>query len=438
MRCVLQHLGVLAACLVGAAATTAQTPPQGPPPPGVARVLIDRRLQEHAVRITALDARTLTYTDSAGLVRSEPLAEFIAILPDHAATSDSAAGGALPGFLPVGAASAQELTLADGQRLVGRFGSVLGDAPAEVFTWEHPVLGPLEVRLDDVRRLQLGFAEPALLAPGGPRQPGDTDLVILANGDRLEGFVEGLLREGPAVRLVTGETARDIPFERIGHIHFQSNPAGAPPEGSLIAWLRDGSILACRALRTTRAGELTIELAMREGAPARPAEATMAQGALALADLVAADLRPGLLTPLASLPPAEQRPAAERRWSPPVTASQNNAPLHLEDLHLPGPLAVEWDLPPGASRFAATAELPRSMWDWGDAEVVVALAAQGRETELFRQRLSAERPAAAINLSLERAPAGARLRIRLEAGPYGAVQDRIVLRRPVLLRNSEQ
>jgi hypothetical protein len=157
-----------------------------------------------------------------------------------------------------------------------------------------------------------------------------------------------------------------------------------------------------------------------------------ASAAVPLGEVLGADLHPGTLVPLASIPAENQRPTGNRRWTRPVVAS-SEALLRLGDVELPGPMSAEWELPAGAERFSADAQLPRAAWDWGDAELIVTLITPAGETELFRRRLSADQPGAAVNAPLGKPAAGARLGIRLESGAYGAVQDRVILHRPVLL-----
>lgn len=388
---------------------------------GVPRTLVDLKLQEHAVQLVAIDARTLTYTDAAGLLRTESMDEFLFFRP-----TDDGSGASTPLVPP----AAVELT--DGQRFAGSIGTISGaGSPSELLPWEHAALGPVSFKLDRIRRIQLKRP------PDGSvpiLSKGDNDVVILTNGDRAEGLVEGFLTAGPSARLSAGGQSRDIPLERIQEIRVLSNPPSAPQSGAVIAWLRDGSVIACRALHTSRTGELTIEPAPTEAGSGGPGASTLAAAStLTLADILAADLHPGAVIPVASLPVASQQAAPGRRWSRPVGAAAPESLLRLGDVELPGPMTAEWDLPAGVTRFAAEAELPRPMWNWGDCDIRVSLVTGGTEKELARQHLSADQPHALINAALDNAPAGARLRIRLEAGSYGPVQDRVVLRRPILL-----
>jgi hypothetical protein len=422
-------VGALLAGALCVAPVSASGLPVEPPPRGTPRTLIDRRLQEHAVQLIALDTATITYTDSAGLLRKESRDEFLAVLPQAQDLGAAAATALRP-------PSVAELV--DGQRYAGRAGAVPSrSSPGESIAWEHAALGTLDLKLDDLRRLQLRpqTTEPSVRpAPPTSAAGADTDIVVLTNGDRAEGLTEGFLADGPALRLSAGGSSRDIPFERIQEVRILSNPGAALPERSAVLWLRDGSVIACRSIRTDRTGDVSLEVALREPPGGGEGDRTTlaASAAVPLGEVLGADLHPGTLVPLASIPAENQRPTGNRRWTRPVVAS-SEALLRLGDVELPGPMSAEWELPAGAERFSADAQLPRAAWDWGDAELIVTLITPAGETELFRRRLSADQPGAAVNAPLGKPAAGARLGIRLESGAYGAVQDRVILHRPVLL-----
>ena len=390
---------------------------------GVPRTLIDRTLQERQVQLTGLEPGTVSYTDSGGLVRTEPSDELLAILPGS--DDGTAAGAALR--------PPSVVELVDGQRFAGTLGAIRGE-PGDSIAWDHPVLGTLEIKLDHIRRFQ--FRSGARAEAGTPSAPGDSDTAVLTNGDRVVGLVEGIGAAGgkPVLRLAGGPQSRDIPLERVQEVLLMSNPAASAPAGSVMAWLRDGSIVACRALHTNRTGEVSLDLAMQEPRKGAGEPGTLAApSVVSLTDVLGADLHPGTMVPLASLNPVEQTAASSRRWTRPVAVVSPDALLRLSDVEVPGPMSAEWEIPAGALRFSAEAELPRAMWNWGDCTVAITVRAEGRDKELFRQRLTAEQPRATINAPLEKLGAGARLRVTVEAGSAGPVQDRVVLKRPVLL-----
>ena len=71
---------------------------------------------------------------------------------------------------------------------------------------------------------------------------------------------------------------------------------------------------------------------------------------------------------------------------------------------------------------------------WGDCTAVVSIVPKsGAERELARQRLNADTPTLTIAADLGTVAPGDRLRVRTEAGERGAIQDRVVLRRMLVL-----
>jgi len=255
-------------------------------------------------------------------------------------------------------------------------------------------------------------------------------VVLLSNGDRLRGFVGTVRGEPRDLELGPIDnkgSPRKIELSVVREVQF-ANPSQSPPSRSTMIWLSDGSVIACRAVHTTRLGELSLVPALQE---TEGSEAGKTGGVLRLDDLIGAAFDPGTILPLSSLSPVEQKPVGERRWSRPVAVAEaDRAVLGAGDIELPGPIIVTWDLPAGATRLAADAELPRQMWAWGDCRIVVSLISAGGETELFSARLNAEQPLARLAVAI---PGPGRLAIRVEPGAFGPVQNRVVLHRPILM-----
>jgi hypothetical protein len=395
---------------------------------GVWRLLLDRQLHQRPVQLMGIDDSRITYVDGAGIMRSEAAESFIAIIAPleteeqirrerRDQSSDELAG---------------VLELVDGQRIIGNVVPRQGEAsPGETITWSHSQLGEMEFRLDAIRRLALDSRDAAA-------RPGTGDVVILRNGDRLDGFVEGI---GAAVQIEIGGQSRTLPLERISSILLANPPE---PLSGRIAWLRDGSIIACEALAPAQPGE--IALVTRASQPQEGE--SMPAIRLPISEILALTFDAEALAPLAGAEVVRQQATAGRRWSPPLRIGDRGgwALLGAADVEFPGPMFVEWQLPAGAAVFAAEAELPHANWTWGDCELAVFLVpATGDrnggaavEVEVFRARMNAENPHELIHVPLGQATSGQegplRLRIQLEPGEYGAVQDQIVLRRPLVLR----
>jgi hypothetical protein len=137
-----------------------------------------------------------------------------------------------------------------------------------------------------------------------------------------------------------------------------------------------------------------------------------------------------------------------RRWTPPVVVGPaQGVALGAADIALPGPMSAEWMLPQGASHVSMRLELPESARVFGDCVVRVEIA--GEEASGVTHRLSSESPSAMVRLAigaaigdaLGRAPSAEgvrRLVVRVEAGERGGIQDRVVIRRGLVLVDSAQ
>ncbi len=379
---------------------------------GVPRVLIDERLNQRPVMLLGLGGGQITFADAGGMVRTESVDDLVAItLPT---------GEAAPP-IPVPA-----VWLVDGQRFAGALRS--GETAPDAVLWRHSALGGLDISMEDVARVVLRKPK-----RGSPARATETeDVLTLVNGDRLSGFLESF---GQTVRLEVEGQTREIPPRRVAQGAL-ANPA-RPAEG-LTVWLADGSIVGAASVSISNSGEVTVVPALSSPSepPSTEAVDASAENTLHLADVVAVAFDASRLVPLAALEPAAQRPPADRRWTEPIERrALETAVLGAADIAIPGPMTVEWVLPADATRFATDVELTPDLWAWGDCELVVSLAGpQGRTAELRRERLSAEHPRVALNVAItESASAPVRLRLTLEPGRYGSIQDRLLLRRPLVL-----
>ena len=379
----------------------AVAPDPAPPDDGPERVLIDNRLRARTVRVVGLDDTTVSYIDAGGLIRSEPFSEFVALLP---------ADGTVPPPPIVG------LWLADGQRLAGDLRG--GDAVEGLVRWAHPALGVLDVSLEFLAVARLLRAGETTREPAST-VPLDADAVVLTNGDLVTGFVQSI---GATTKVETGGAVREVERERIARVHI-ANPPGLP-SGSAV-WLADGSIVVVGGIHTGPTGVVRLHPALDKSAPAGSEGSAVGVGRedLRLANIVAVAFDAARIVPLSGIAPAEQR-AIGRDWAAPLIAGGGDV-LWAADLSMPGPMSVSWDVPAG--RLWMTAELPADMWTWGDCELVVSVGG----AEAKRTRLWAEHAAEDVVVDL---PSAGRLTITLEPGRYGAIQDRVVLRRAVVVR----
>lgn len=399
-----------AAALLGFLAAAAPAQPRPPVRPGI--VAIDDQLAEHRLDgfefVRAADGFTLT---------RDPLEPDRSADPRWIAAFGPTDPDAPPPLLRGGESSAVfVIELTDGQRLPAL---ILPGSTDDTLTLDLISLGEVDLPLEAVRRVR-SIDEPATRDHAGL-----DDLVRLRNGDRLTGFVATL---GPSIIIETDLGERTVPLASVAEIVLANEPATSTAP---LLWLDSGVIIAARSLAQPNPTSFEIT-------PAEPIGARAGTWRLSRADLQGVLLEPDRWIALAGIEPTARRTLGDRRWLPPLIAGDPaSVVLATPDLEIPGPMEVEWSLPPDAERFATRVTLPESARVWGDFEfVVLTRDARGGERELHRVRLHAEHPEAAVVADLRPppgAPAPAALLLRVEAGQRGPIDDRAVLIRPIVL-----
>ncbi len=387
------------------------------PPAFVPRVLIDRELRAKPVKLVSIDRGQIQFLDVGNLIRSEPLDKYLAIvtagpvtraasLEDRVASvSVAELPGALP-WSPGEVAKADVLTLVDGERLTGRADGREA-SPDQFLTWNHPTFGLFRFPIERIRRIDVSPASSFAIPP----QPkSKDDLLLLANGDRLEGFIASL---GDPVKIEVDKKPVTIPWARVGAAFFAAPPT--PRQGTMI-WLADGTIVRTGPLASTPGKLVRVT--------PEPLDANKSQGQsqatpadLPLNAIAAVAFDASILTPLSSLTSGAPTPDVR------VQAGLDQ-PLGMGVIEFGRPTSMELTLPKGASRLAFRAELPPDCWSWGDCDLVLTLVAPSGKTEILRRKFNAESSSADVNLPLT---SGGTLVISLEEGAYGPIQDRVVI-----------
>lgn len=416
----------LAISVAAAALAQPEPEPSVAPPEPTRRVLIDRSLVERPVQLVAIDAQSVRVVDSQGRLQAVPRAEVLAILPELAPLD--------PPFVPqprrrnTNPATSNDprqpaatntatgrLELTDGQVLPG----TLATGPAanpDYVAWSSRLWGPIAPALDNVSAVVIAPERFDALMAG---VKGSQDTVLLRNGDRVEGFLESIAP--PNVRIEKGGKVSELPLSRVDGV-LLANPV-KPSAGSWV-WVQ-GAAAAINDIALSDTGSCTIA-ARLPGVTSQPTATITAESLEAVCFNAAA------IQSLAAMPMAEPAPAADtRRWSQPPLVSSTDVPLAAADIELPGPMRVEWTLPKGATRLSTTLEMPPSARLWGDCQVTVeVLGSNGSGTQLARAQLNQATPQAVVNAALTNA---AKLRVTIEPGPSGPIQDRVVLRRALVL-----
>lgn len=379
----------------------ASRPERSKAPPGVPRVLVMKDLSRRPVRLVSLGPDQLQVaTVRGGRSRSSsvPRRDVLAVLADDAAGASVAAGDGAGGWLRTTA----------GEAIRGTFTPPEKAGAAETVGWKSPRLGDLTVKLDDVRRLEF---QPAAAEPG-PGKAGE-DRVVLANGDVLAGFLEGL---GEMVTVEVAKQKREAPLASVARIEMSN--AVKPPSGTMV-WLTDGEVLRASSIAGSASGATLVRDGQPVSAPASEIAGFVEDAAV--------------LRPLAEFSPTSTAPFGKRAWAGALEYGDSSAPLGAADVTLPSPMIVTWALPAGARRLSARVVLPAACRVWGDCVLIVEQTGEkgvgGKE--LGRFHLSGEAPEAELNVELLKG--GGPVKVTLDEGANGPIQDRVMLRQPLVL-----
>lgn len=403
-------------------------------PPIAEMSLLDRAGAAETVSISSLEigpaAAEVRTVEPRGAERARPLAGVLALVPRAWGWSG---GGAWP---ETSAASVLPsvsgwMELTDGQRFPGRPGPVV--EAGERLVWVSDRFGEFAIDLDRVRRI--------VVRPGdAPRDASTTtDTLLLANGDRVEGFVESLRptaspADGAFGAVVqAGATRALIPVSQIAEVRLASP---AVPAAGPVVWLSDGTVARLSGATTdVSRGLFRLQADVLASAPGA--------GGVVIppGDLLALAPDPGRLVPLSVVPVASHRPVGLARRPGPRSASRDDrpAPLNAADVLIPGPMVVEWVLPDGASRLIGAAVLDEADRAWGEctitAEVLPAGAADAPQ-RVFSGALGGAVVRLPLAFDLPRTGPGDRLRVRIDAGELGPIRDRVRLERVLLIRDA--
>jgi len=236
----------------------------------------------------------------------------------------------------------------------------------------------------------------------------------------VSGFV---LAMGEEIEVDTENGPVTIPLSRVAGIGLANERVA--PTGPRV-WLDDGSVLA---LRPWSLGEGMLN----------PATTTVSE--LDATRVLAFTPEAERVAPLAARPIKSFLADPSRRWTePPQVGEPGSSPLGAADISVPGPMAIDWALEPEDARLAVTVELVRALGGspgpWADCVLRVEMVrSNGAVQTLSATRLTAGTPDATVGVELPGVGAGGRLlRLVLDAGEYGAVQDAVVLRGALLGR----
>jgi len=373
-------------------------------------VLVDASLGSEKVSLVAVRDGRITYFDEGRVQRQADADGFVQLraigVPHDAPRTAAVAAAEGPDAGDHGL-----LVLTDGQRLPGKLAGA-SDAGDRV-RWAHPRFGEAGVPLDRVRAV--------VLRAGGkvPAPAGGADIVLLANGDRLTGFVETMTTAGVSFVADGSEQAIELPLDRLAAVRLGNEPA--PLAGRHRVWFADGTrLLAERFTLTGDAATLAgTVFAAADSPDAEPV--TAAVEAVRRVDLGSPDRE---LIDLADVPFEVQGGEVFGLPMPPRVVDG--------ELRLHAPVTVTLRLPKGAARLAMTAafappeDAPASARAWAGMTLTVTQSGNALATH----DISAASPEAAINVPIASGPP---VVLELDDGVNGPILDRLALRGAVVL-----
>ncbi len=353
-------------------------------------LLIRRDIPVQTVEVAEIGARRLVFREEGGSWVSVSRVRCVALLNTDVLIVPRRQGW---------------LQLADGQRFPGQ--ALSAARMTDVLVWiQSSWLGRMEVPLADISSAL--FQSSAAVPP-----PGDADVLLLANGDLVEGFITSL-GDPVSVELANADPAAiDLPLGRV-HAVRMVTPSQKPTGPRL--WLIDGTVVEARQVLLGDDGFYRLE-----GVPFCEEDSYR----VALDGVAAVLFDPDALVPFAGLAPRRVEGPLTRSVVPAPRARDDHAPLGLSRLEFRGPITVHYALPAGATYFAAEARLPAQSRAWGDCDLII----RDDDRTVFTTRLNAETPTATIGIRLS----GSMLTVEVTEGAAGPIHDRVVLVRSLIL-----
>ncbi len=387
--------------------------PNSPPPPQVYFTLLDASGASKVVTVQAIDGETISTTDLDGRRRNEPLSTVI--LLSRAMIQPPQ----MPRFSTVSAEDALHtprgvLHTVDGQIVAGSLTD--GGKPEEIM-WQSPVVGTLRVPLEMLRRLDCVYPPSAMNA----QAKFSKDTLMLRNGDVIGGFVDSI---GELITIETGTAATKsrmtVPMGRVEAVVLAQ--AAVASRGTIVT-TREGLVVQIQSMQIQ-------DRAVRGKVTLRAERDPLVLQDVDVESLVIDAAR---VLPLSQCSVHDVAGTDGRGWTQPLAFHQAQRGSFATELEFPGPMRVDFDVPKGATRLLFHAELPHSCRTWGDPELVVSAGDGTTFKELKRISLTGDAPEADANLEIGGANV---LRFSVEAGAAGAIQDRVTLRRAMILFGS--
>ena len=358
------------------------------------------------------DSRVLIFDGPPGLPSIIPSEKLLAIVTTPTTSrstylSDRNASSRSGDDAPI---SVPYLELVDGQRFPGTLRPGAEGEPV----WRSAWLKDIPFDLDRISRINL--SEDGRSAPVAV----DADVVVLANGDRIEGLVADIDHDVEIeVDRPDGETASlVIPLDRIASISLV-NPMETGT--GAMTWLRGGHRILSESVRILGDGYVSL-LSPRVGG---------GTAEIPLDFLVATVVDADRVLPLAGqdVLSLEPGPAGELRpWIPEPTSSPGHHAFDAAPIRMDGPLRVTFDLPSRGGRLATTLERPMEI---GPGRLIFRVLDDGRE--IHSLIVDDGDPIHPIVVDFE----SDRLGFEIDPGEDGHFHDSVVLREAIIVRSRD-
>ena len=279
-------------------------------------------------------------------------------------------------------------------------------------------LGRVDVPLDVVRSVVMVGGEAdafdARIFGALDEEMGGLDSVALENGDVVRGTV---LSIGDVVEVEGDSGTVRVGRSSVRRIGLVNPGLGAPP---MRVWFSSGSVIGARGFGGGGASGWVIEAVrgdVDKGDLVELGKVVVSDGG---AVLVGVEFSPNRLVAFSSLEVDGYVPEGGRRWTVGPGVYPGGSRLGLDDVVFPGPMVARFVLPDGAVRVSGVFRAGEKAGAWTDCRVRLE---QGGEV-LWEGRIRRGAEAGAFSVKVD---GGEDLTVRVSAGAYGPVEDRVVL-----------
>ena len=295
------------------------------------------------------------------------------------------------------------LFLADGQRIPGKL-ELRGGVPS----WISPWCAPRSLDGDGVR----GFALGTTALPAAA----DSDIILLRNGDRVDGIVAGITATGISVEVGSAaeRSTSTLAWDAVSAVGLVARPT---PRSGARVWLADGTVIDGDSVSWMTPQYMRI--VGGNGTAQRPVSIPRRM-------VLAVQSTPTSAVPLAQLSPAISGSVASGvRYSQPAPAVASGTwALDAPPIEIEGPVLLSYPAQASPSRLVAVASRPSTARTASRIEIVIRSGGK----ELLRERMDESRTRTEIRVDIPAAP----FEIELVSPSSSAAGAFIVLERAVL------